>query len=164
MIWTAMILLAAQTAGAPRTPQQNLTPQQTQALSQYNFKGATAALQLQSSPGGLGQNKLAPIHPSRCRPSSAVSHRHHQLRVFLPDGRLPIRIGIQPLQAPWSRPNGSTTALRYRRLGRMVASCTSSVRARLLWCARRSGYARWNFKLENTSKANRRSATRDDGK
>ncbi len=68
MIWTALILLAAQTAGSPQTPQHNLTPQQKQALPQYNFQGATAALQSQSSQGGPGQNRLAPIPPLQVPP------------------------------------------------------------------------------------------------
>ena len=68
MIWTAMILLAAQTAGVPQSPQQSLTVQQKQALSQYNFQGATAAFQSQNSKTVKGQNALTPIPPLQVPP------------------------------------------------------------------------------------------------
>jgi type IV secretion system protein TrbG len=67
MIWMAAFLLAAQTAGAPQSPQQSITQQQKQQLSQYNFKDAAATLnsQRKQAPGASG---LTPIPPLQVPP------------------------------------------------------------------------------------------------
>lgn len=63
MIWTAALVLAFQSVGvAPASPQ-IMTPQQKQALSQYNFGAANAALNAQISPPAQKQIPLLPIPP-----------------------------------------------------------------------------------------------------
>ncbi|MDQ2835183.1 MAG: P-type conjugative transfer protein TrbG [Acidobacteriota bacterium] len=68
MIWTAAILLAFQAAaGVPSSPQ-GVTPQQKQALSQYNFKSASAALNAQSNQAVHSQIPLVSIPPLEVPP------------------------------------------------------------------------------------------------
>ena len=61
MIWTAMILLAVQTVGVQQPTPQSVTPQKKQEISQYEFKGAAAALTAQAVKLGKGSVPLTRI-------------------------------------------------------------------------------------------------------
>jgi len=68
MIWTAALLLAFQSVGAASASSQSRTPQQKQALSQYNFKDANAALNAQFPTPAQKQIPLVPIPPLQVPP------------------------------------------------------------------------------------------------
>jgi P-type conjugative transfer protein TrbG len=68
MIRAAAMLLAFQAAAGVQSAPQNITPQQMHTLSQYNFKGASAALNAQSSQPSPSRTPLAPIPPLQVPP------------------------------------------------------------------------------------------------
>jgi type IV secretion system protein VirB9 len=73
MKWTAMILIAAQTACVAQTATQKATPQQKQELSQYDFKGAAAALNAQSNQPAQSPASLTRIPPLQVPPLTTRS-------------------------------------------------------------------------------------------
>ena len=68
MIWTAAVLLALQTVGGAQSSQSSMTPQQKQVLSQYNFRGASAALNTQSTQPPQTRIPLTPVPPLEVPP------------------------------------------------------------------------------------------------
>ena len=66
VIIAVVLALASAAAGAQNASQ--LTPQQKQDLSGYNFKGAESALQAQSNPTSPKQQSLTPIPPIKVPP------------------------------------------------------------------------------------------------
>jgi P-type conjugative transfer protein TrbG len=103
MIRTAAILLAFQAvAGAPSS-QQNMTLQQKQALSQYNFKGARAALNAQTAQPSPATPALVRIPPLQVPPT--------ETRIVRPSGVGKVGQAGAEVPAGWQPPHselGST--------------------------------------------------------
>jgi type IV secretion system protein TrbG len=77
MIWIAALMMAAQAVGATGTevskPAQDVTAQQRQELSKYNFKAASAALNLQTNQSAPKPSPLTPIPPLQLPPVTSRS-------------------------------------------------------------------------------------------
>lgn len=65
---TITVVLALASAAASAQSASQLTPQQKQDLSGYNFKGAETALQAQSNQPAVKQQSLTPIPPLKVPP------------------------------------------------------------------------------------------------
>jgi type IV secretion system protein TrbG len=77
MIWIAALMMAAQAVGATGTevskPAQDVTAQQRQELSKYNFKAASAALNSQTNQSAPKPSPLTPIPPLQLPPVTSRS-------------------------------------------------------------------------------------------
>jgi P-type conjugative transfer protein TrbG len=103
MIRTAAMLLALQAAAGVQSAPQNMTPQQMHALSQYNFKGARAALNAQTAQPSPATPALVPIPPLQAPPT--------EIRIVRPSGVGKVGQAGAEVPAGWQPPHSELGAI-----------------------------------------------------